>query len=97
MLKALGFQGWRVFGLLLAESCGLALAGGLLGCLAAWLALSTLEVQKLSRGLFVSFEVTPRILALGILASLLLGIASCWLPAWRSIRQSVSDGLRSVE
>jgi putative ABC transport system permease protein len=97
VLKALGFEGWRIGGLMLAESCGLALAGGLLGCLAAWLVLSTIHVQELSHGLFVRFEVTPQILARGLLVSLALGIASCLLPAWRSVRKGVAEGLRAAE
>ena len=97
VLKALGFEGWRIGGLMLAESCGLALAGGLAGCLAAWLVLSTMDVQELSHGLFVRFEVTPKILARGLLVSLALGIASCLLPAWRSVRRGVAEGLRAAE
>ena len=97
VLKALGFEGWRIGGLMLAESCGLALAGGLLGGLAAWLVLSTMDVQELSHGLFVRFEVTPGILGRGLLASLALGIASCLLPAWRSVRRGVAEGLRAAE
>jgi putative ABC transport system permease protein len=97
VLKALGFEGWRIGGLMLAESCGLALAGGLLGCLAAWLVLSTIHVQELSHGLFVRFEVTPQILARGLLVSLALGLASCLLPAWRSVRRGVAEGLRAVD
>jgi putative ABC transport system permease protein len=97
VLKALGFEGWRIGGLMLAESCGLALAGGLLGCLAAWLVLSTIHVQELSHGLFVRFEVTPQILARGLLVSLALGLASCLLPAWRSVRRGVAEGLRAAD
>jgi len=97
VLKALGFQRWRILGLMLAESCGLALGGGLLGCVAAWVVLSTTDVQALSHGLFVSFDVTPGILGRGLLVSLALGIASCLLPAWRSARRSVAEGLRMVD
>ena len=97
VLKGLGFGGWRIFGFMLAESCGLALAGGLLGCLAAWLLLSMVDVEELSHGLFVTFEVTPRVLGRGLLMSLALGVASCLLPAWRSVRRSVVEGLRMAE
>jgi putative ABC transport system permease protein len=97
VLKALGFKANRIFGLMLAESCGLALTGGLLGCLAAWLTLSRFDVDKLTHGLFVSFVVTPRILGVGLLASLALGVASCLLPAWRSVRRTVAEGLRTVD
>ena len=97
VLKALGFGHGRVFSLMLSESVGLALAGGLLGCLAAWLALSLIDVQRLSHGLFVHFEVTPQILARGLLVAALLGIVSCLVPAWRSIRMSTAEGLKMAE
>lgn len=97
VLKALGFESWHIFGLMLAESCGVALLGGLLGCLGAWLVLNAIDLQELARGLFVSFEVTPTILARGILVAAAMGILSCLLPAWRSIRQSVAEGLKTVE
>ncbi len=97
VLKALGFGGGRLFGLMLAESCGLALAGGLLGCLGAWLALGILDVQKLTHGLFISFDVTPPILGRGLLASVALGVVSSLMPAWRSARKNVAEGLRTVE
>jgi putative ABC transport system permease protein len=95
ILKALGFRALRIFSLLLAESFGLALAGGLLGCLGAWVAVRTVDIYKLSRGLFVTFDVTPQILATSLLAAALLGIISCLLPACASLRRKVVDGLRA--
>ena len=97
VLKVLGFGRWHILTLLLAESCGLALAGGLLGCLGAWVALSAVNIQELSHGLFVSFEVTPEILARGLLTVVVLGIVSCLAPAWRCVRRSVAEGLRTMD
>ena len=97
VLKALGFRARRIFGMLLAESCGLALAGGILGCLAAWATLHTLDLQPLSHGLFFRFEVSPDILARGLLVSLALGAGSGLLPAWRSVRRNVAEGLRATD
>ena len=97
ILKTVGFRGSRIFGLIVAESVGLAVAGGTLGAGSAWLILRTADVYRLSHGLFVSFKVTPLILAQGLGVACLLGIASCVLPAWSSLRVSVADGLRSVD
>ena len=97
VLKALGFQRWRILGLMLAESCGMAMVGGVLGCVAAWVVLNTMDVHALSHGLFVRFDVTPGILGRGLLVSLALGIASCLWPAWRSARRGVAEGLRMVD
>ena len=97
ILKTVGFRGSRIFGLIVAESVGLAALGGVLGAFSAWLILRMVDVYRLSHGLFVSFKVTPQILAQGLGIACLLGIASCVLPAWGSLRVSVADGLRSVD
>jgi putative ABC transport system permease protein len=97
VLKAVGFRGGQVFALILAESFGLALAGGLLGCLGAWAALHWVDIYKVSRGLFVSFDLTPQILARSLAAAGLLGVLSCLRPAYTSMRQSVVEGLRTVD
>ena len=97
ILKAVGFDGPRVFGLILAESFGLALGGGLVGCALAWLLVRTVDIYRLSRGLFVSFEATPQILASSLAVAAALGIVSCLLPALASVRRSVVDGLRTVD
>jgi putative ABC transport system permease protein len=97
ILKAVGFVRRQVFGLLLAESFGLAMAGGLLGCGAAWAGLRLVDLYPVSRGLFVSFDLAPQHLALSLLVAAGLGIVSCLLPAMTSARTSVVDGLRAPE
>ena len=97
LLKALGFGSRAVFGLLLAESFGLAMLGGALGCAAAWALLHTVDIYRLSRGLFVNFEVTPQIVAQALAVAALLGTVSCLWPAVVSIRRSVVAGLRTVD
>jgi putative ABC transport system permease protein len=95
LLKALGFGSLRIFGLILAESFALALTGGFVGCLAAWLAVGTVDIYRLSRGLFVSFNVTPEILAKGFLVAAMLGIFSCLLPTISGLKRSVVEGLKA--
>jgi putative ABC transport system permease protein len=97
ILKALGFGTRHIFAFILAESFGLAMAGGLLGCVGAWLMLRLVDIYKLSRGMFVSFEVTPGILAIGLAAAAVLGVVSCLLPAYTNISRSVVDGLRTPD
>ena len=97
ILKALGFGAPRIFSLILAESFGMSLLGGIIGCLGAWGLLSFVDFYKLSRGLFVNFEVTPKILAQGFLVAALLGVFSCLLPSYTSLRRSVVDGLRAPD
>ena len=97
VLKALGFNGPQVFGLILSESFGLAITGGLVGCLGAWLFFAHIDIYKLTRGFFIKFEVTPHILAGGLLIAAALGVTSCLVPAFNTLRTSVAQGLREVD
>jgi putative ABC transport system permease protein len=97
VLKGLGFAAGRLFSLMLAESFGLAMAGGVLGCAGVLALVRTVDFYKLSRGLFVNFEVSPEILARGLAAAAALGVVSCLWPAWSNARRSVADGLRTVD
>lgn len=97
ILRALGYGPALLFGLMLSESVGLALLGGLLGCAGAWGVLQTADIYQWSRGLFVNFAVTPRILAQALSAATLLGIVTCLWPAGSSLRRSVVDGLKSAD
>jgi putative ABC transport system permease protein len=97
VLKALGFTGNAIFSLILAESCGLALAGGVLGCFGAKLLAETLDVYKLSNGFLPMFPVTADILAAGMLVALGLGIISSLAPAYTSIHTSVVEGLKELD
>ena len=97
ILKAVGFDGWQVFGLILAESFGLAAAGGLIGCGGAAVLFHHLDIYSLSHGVLLKLDVTPNILAAGLTVAALLGIVSCLVPAYVSIRTTVVDGLKEVD
>src|SRR5258707_13568320 len=64
VLKALGFQRRELFAFILAESFGLAALGALLGIGAAWCLFNYGDISKWSNGIFLTFEVTPRIVGL---------------------------------
>jgi len=97
ILKALGYESPLVFGLLLAESFGLAILGCVLGCAGAWVLLHTVDIYRLSRGLFVNFHVTGEIIVQTLAVAVVLGVVSCLWPALSSIRRSVIAGLRTAE
>jgi putative ABC transport system permease protein len=97
ILKALGYRASHIFTLILAESCGLAMAGGCLGCFGAKLLYSTLDLYKLSAGYIPMFPVTADVLATGLAVALLLGVLSSLLPAMASLRTTVVDGLRELD
>ena len=97
LLKAVGFEGLHIFGLILAEAFGLAMTGGVLGCGGAWAGLHAVDIYTLSRGLFVNFNVTGEILARSLAVAAILGFVSCAWPAYTSLKRSVAEGLRTVE
>lgn len=101
ILKAIGFDGRQLFGLLLAESFGLAIAGGAIGCgggwFLGWSLMNIGNIAKTTNGMLIKFEVTPHILAGGALIALALGIVSCLMPAWTTIRTSVVAGLKELD
>lgn len=97
ILKAVGYTGREIFTLILAESCGLSLAGGVIGCFGVPLLTSTLDIYKLSHGYVPMFPVTADVLALGLVVALLLGVVSSLAPAYASIKTTVVDGLRELD
>ena len=97
ILKALGFRRRELFAFILAESFGLAVAGALLGIGGAYLLYTFGDIGKLTHGIFVSFEVTPRIMGIAALVASLLGIVAAVAPSLSVARMSVVDGLKTLD
>jgi putative ABC transport system permease protein len=93
VLKALGFTNGHLLALVLAESCALSLAGGLLGLALVWLAISRGEP---THGLLPLFHLPTRDLLLGIGLSLTLGLVTGALPALQAMRLRTADALRKI-
>jgi len=98
ILKALGYRRHDLFAFILAESFGLAMAGAALGIGAAWVAyMECNAMQVLTGGVFVSFEVTPRIIATAASVAAVLGIVAAIAPGIAVARASVAEGLRTLD
>lgn len=97
ILKALGFRRRELFAFILAESFGLALLGALLGAGGAWAFFHSVDIGKLSNGIFLYFEVTPRILGIAFLVATVLGIVASVPPALAVARTSVVAGLKTLD
>ena len=97
VLKALGFR-WRELMLcILAESCGLSLAGAALGIAAACALFNCANISELSHGVFVMFQLTPRIIGLALLVAGGLGVLAGIAPGLAMARTSVVEGLRRLD
>jgi putative ABC transport system permease protein len=91
VLKTLGFTDSRILGIVLLESCAIAVIGGGIGLLLAW----TIIAQGDPTGGFLPiFHFPPRDLVLGILLVAVLGIAAGLLPAVQASRLKIVDALR---
>jgi putative ABC transport system permease protein len=93
LLKALGFTGRDVFFSMLVESVSVALAGGALGCAAAW-ALFRVYTLGLGFGPLSGFQVPAGAVPIGLAASALIGALAALLPGLRAARVPVVQALR---
>jgi putative ABC transport system permease protein len=99
-LRALGFRAGPVVLSVLIESIVLALAGGLLGALGAYLAFdgytaATINWQTFSQVTF-AFAVTPQLLLRAIIWAATLGLIGGFFPAIRAARLPIASALRET-
>ena len=98
-MRALGFGGGSVVLSFVLESVLIALAGGLLGCLAVLplngFTTGTINWQTFSHLAF-AFKVTPELLMAGMVFALLMGVVGGLFPALRAARMSVARALREL-
>jgi putative ABC transport system permease protein len=97
-LRALGFGALPVVVSVLLEALLLALIGGALGAVIAYLAFDGFETSTLNYASFsqvsFAFAVTPALIASGIGYGLVLGLAGGLAPAIHAARQPIIVGLR---
>jgi len=97
ILLTLGFRPRSVMASFLFESLLIALAGGLLGCLLALpingIVTSTTNWASFSEIAF-AFQVTPALLAGGLLFAIAMGLVGGFFPARRAARAHVIDSIR---
>ncbi|MFP5306264.1 MAG: ABC transporter permease [Gammaproteobacteria bacterium] len=99
-LRALGFGCLPVVVSVMIESLLLALAGGLVGALAAYLffngfTVNTLNFQTFSQVAF-DFRVTPELIRQGLTWALAMGLIGGLFPAIRAARLPIVDALRAA-
>ncbi len=91
VLKAVGFTNRQVLAFVLAESCFIALLGGLAGLGVAWL--TTLQGSPVPQMLPV-FVIPARDLTVGAALALVLGLVAGVVPAAQAMRLRIAAALR---
>lgn len=96
-LRALGFGGFAVLVSVMVESLVLALAGGVLGALIAYVLFNGFSVSTLGQNftqVVFAFKVTPGLVVTGLVIALAIGMVGGLLPAIRAARLPVTTALR---
>jgi putative ABC transport system permease protein len=96
IFKAIGFQSWRVFAIVLAESVLLALVGSLAGIIPTCLVLTLVPLEKLTALPLLAVEVSPLAIVVSLLIAAIVGLAAGFWPAVQSLRLRTADALRRV-
>lgn len=91
VLKTLGFSHGQALGLVLAESCLIAVLGGLAGLGLAWLMVSAGDPTG---GQLPVFFLPGRDAILGVVFAVLLGLVTGFLPALSAMRLRIAEALR---
>ncbi len=95
VMRSIGFRSGTILTLLLSESLLIGLAGGILGCGAAFLILKAFAVGSPAVGLG-NLRMPPIVLVETLAAASLIGLLSAWFPARSASRQNIVDALRLV-
>jgi len=93
VLKAIGFTNGQVLGMVLAESCLVAVLGGALGLALAWLITSGGDPTG---GMLPQFFFPHSAFFIGLAFSLALGLFAGIFPAFAAMRLRVGDALRRM-
>jgi putative ABC transport system permease protein len=98
-LRAIGFGGLPVLVSVMIESLLLALFGGILGAVIAYVLFNGLSVSTMGQNftqVVFDFKVTPALVIQGLIISVVIGMFGGLLPAIRAARLPVTTGLREL-
>ena len=98
-LRAIGFSGMPVIISVMIEALVLALAGGLIGALLAYLLFNNMAVSTLGANfsqVVFQFKVTPPLVERGLVIAIVIGMIGGLLPALRATRLPVTTALRAA-
>jgi putative ABC transport system permease protein len=98
-LRAIGFGGLPVLVSVMIEALLLALVGGCLGAVVAYLLFNNMAVSTMGQSftqVVFNFKITPELVIRGLVISISIGMVGGLLPAIRAARLPVTTGLREL-
>jgi len=96
LLKTLGFTRQRVLSIFVSEAVAISVIGGAGGILATIPVLAFVTHGFIGLGIPIGMQVKPPAAALALLVSVILGVVSGSLPAYRASRMNIVDALRHI-
>lgn len=93
ILRAIGWRRRRVVGMILGESCSLALLASVIGIAMAKLLTWALSQAPAARGL-LSPQIDGYVLIQGMVLAIVIGLLGAFLPAWRAAQLSPTEAFR---
>jgi putative ABC transport system permease protein len=96
VLRTVGLNERRVFGLVIAESFLVSLAGGALGVTAAIAMLAFGRFSMGTEGVVIAFEPSLSVALVGIATAAAAGLLAGVIPAWQATRSEIVLALRHV-
>jgi putative ABC transport system permease protein len=96
VLKTLGFTGQRVLSIFVSESVALSVLGGALGIAVAIPVIAAMTHQFIGLGIPLDMRVRPPAAGLALLVSVILGVVSGYLPAYKASHMNIVEGLRHI-
>jgi putative ABC transport system permease protein len=93
LLKTLGFTRRSILGLFVGEAVSLALMGGVLGTLIAYVMVNAIAHQG---GFLTGMKVTAPTMLVALVVAGLVGFLSAFLPSYHASQVNIVDGLRHI-
>src|SRR5215471_9171901 len=94
ILKTLGFAPGHILTVLIGESALIAVAGGLIGSIAARYIYAGMDISAMTTGFIETFNVTWATVLLAAGISLAVAFTSTLVPAWNASRLAIADAVR---
>lgn len=96
VLKTLGFTRQRVLSIFVSEAVALSVIGGALGILVAIPVIAGMTHRFIGLGIPLDMKVKLPAALLSFFVSVLLGVVSGYIPAYRASRMNIVEGLRHI-